>query len=872
MPPSSSPFAVDAAAPATRYGEGVFIKAATTLLPLKDTSNSSLSLVPAAAPPQAAALQALLLHWLLQPQLTAAGLPCVPEVLLLRLLPQVIAANSIRTLTQAAHWGSVWPLMQLSEPGAGPQASPSSLAGSRAPHSNSQWQLAEPQVDAVVQSQAWCGFSGVPVVWLAHVAAAAAAKLVHGTSSSSFSSSSSSAQLSEGAAAAAHDARAVLTALLRGLQPTEPLLLLLMDEVRLLEPQLAGMAASTTAAEPWKQQLQQLLLEAYSGTALQPASLADCIHRSLRCMWPSSAGHQHSVSIQQQQVLNAAAALLAALPAEQLQQELHTLAALADDHAAAAATQQHSTEYGTGLGSILAATAAAADPAQAAAMLSALPMPYWAEAWAVFVSPVTGSFCWTRRQLAATLLARTPATSASAGWLQLKAAWDVVAAHFNLQAVVEEIATRPAAAAAVSSSGSSSSPGQPPQQQLKPFDSAKPYTYKPGVPFAGDGWDQAEDTSTARPEARATCFAGSLGAFVAEVLLSAPLPTAASHIAALVETLPAQAFARVAAAVVPRLVAALDSLGPGLSDPQAFAPGQAEPWTAASPALLGYGGSQGFASLAKSLFKLYDSFPELPEAPWAMQLVAAAAPHLPLDRLPQLLTAAAGLAPQLVQMPWVPGAHGLSSSDESSPDLSAVQQLELVVAAAASGRDNVALQHMLAMLVRRLPLKEAHIAFRVLQRLSAAGPYQQLTYAAIEEASSALRQRCDDAAGAAAAAPRSSKGTQTDSEVVWQLGQSAAAADSPPEAHRVLSSFIKAWGSSGSSSSAASIGNSSSSSAGISSEASVQNLYEADRLLVRKLSGLVSDVPAAPPQGSWPMDAMHVSHERTCQHAGKKHL
>jgi len=75
------------------------------------------------------------------------------------------------------------------------------------------------------------------------------------------------------------------------------------------------------------------------------------------------------------------------------------------------------------------------------------------------------------------------------------------------------------------------------------------------------------------------------------------------------------------------------------------------------------------------------------------------------------------------------------------------------------------------------------------------------------------------------------------------------------------SSSTIAAGVSNSSSSAASVANSNSS-AGISSEARVQDVYDADRLLVRKLSGLVSDVPAAPPQGSWPMDAMHVSRER----------
>jgi hypothetical protein len=519
-------------------------------------------------------------------------------------------------------------------------------------------------------------------------------------------------------------------------------------------------------------------------------------------------------------------------------------------------------------------------------MLAALPMPFFADVWAVFVIPAAGCFCWNRQQLAATLLGivspTAPAaagTSVSSNWGKLTAAWGVVAAHFNLQAVVQEVAGRPTAAPSSSRSSSSSTSVPPYEPGSKPFNDAVPYKYTPGLPFVGDTWDQSPTAAAAaaaaaaqEPIAPVACFAGSLGAFLCEVLAQAPLPVAAAHIAAVSEVLPAQAFARVAAVLVPRLVNALDSLehvGQGSTSTAPAGQGLLGPTT------------PGLKGLSKGLMKLYRSIPELPDAPWAMQLLAAAAPALPLDLLPQLVSTAGQLAPQLKQMPWVPGAVSSSSSgsNDSSPELSAVEQLELVVAAAATGHDSMALQHMLGMLVRQLPLKEAHVVFRVLQGVFAtAKPYQQLPYTAVEEASSLLRQRCAEAAAEPAAvsdrqdrrvsstAPfrSSSSGNNSSSsvtspraratveadDVVWQLGQSAAAADAPAAAQQALGSYVQNWGS-------ADTANGSGS--GVTAGGVDGDVFAADRELVRHLSEVVSDIPAAPPAGSWPMDAMHVS-------------
>jgi hypothetical protein len=731
------------------------------------------------------------------------------------------------------------------------------------------------------------------------VAAAAAAKIIHGTSSTSSSSSSYSRQLSQGAAAAAADARAVLCAVIRGLEPAEPQLMLLLQAVQQLQPGLAGLTAGSTAELVWKQQLQQLLLEAYSGTALPATTLADLIYRSMCTTWrlgQDGSDAVHTPSTQQQQVLDAAAAVLAALPAQQLQKELHTLLCLHQETAAGPQGRvgpppQHQAV----LGSILAATAAVAEPAQAAAMLAVLSMPFWADAWATFVSPAAGSFCWSRQQLVSTMQGIYPSAAAVAAaggassigntWGQLQAAWEAVAAHFNLQEVVAEVSTRPRAPATFPTGPDSTYSGiaasSPVQPTSKPFDSIsnRPYSYRPGVPFSGDGWDQ--DEGPTYPAPAVACFSGTLGALVSAVLSSAPLPVAAAHIAALAEALPAQAFARVAAVLVPRLVSALDTLGTTTAweIPTASATLAGPAWGSPSTAS-GVSTGLGQHSLGNSLLKLYGSLPELPEAPYAMQLLATAAPHLPLDRLPQLITTASRLASQLREMPWLPGAHCLSSREgvqshdsyDSSPEPTAISQLELVVAAAASGRDSMGLQHMLAMMVRQLPLKEAHVAFRVLQGLQGFSPSAglglgaaqvagvsartQLPYTAVEEASCILRQRCDDTSAAAAGAVSDSgelrvvpkSVTPQGGEVVWQLGQSAAAAETPAAAREALGSFVQGWGSTPAADAA---DNSEDSSSG--------GQDDADREVVRRLAEIVSDMPHAPPAGSWPMDAMHVS-------------
>jgi hypothetical protein len=603
------------------------------------------------------------------------------------LLPELAATCSLQHLGAAARWGPVWPLTRL--------ADTTAAAGSH------DWQVAQPGLAASLQSHAWCGFSGVPLPWLAHVVVAAAGALAppvtHG--------STSSTQLATGAAAAANDARAVLRALVNGLVPVEPLLLLLMHHV--LQQQTGER----------QQQVLQLLLEAYCGSTLPTATFADVIHRSFVSML---AGSEAPAPHHQQQVVDAAAALLAVLPLAQLQAEVAALVGLTGSGDAPAAPL---------LQRVAAAVAAAADPAQMTVLLAALPMPHWADAWAAAVSPVGGSFCWARPQLA-TALAGLNASSTA----QLKAAWSVVAAHFGLQAVGQEVKHRAGAAAATAS-----------------------------VP----------------------CFAGSLGAFAGKVLALTPLPAAAAHIAALAEVLPADAFVRVASALLP------------VADSE---------W--ASP-------------VQRSLLRLYGSLPELPDTPLALQLCAAAAPHLALDQVPALITAAAAMAPRWQHMPWLPGAAAGSSGSDSQPEVSPAQQAELLVAAATSGRDNVAQQHMLAMLARRLPLAEAEDALRVMHARV------ELPYAAAEEAAAILRQRQETAAA-----------SRLEGEAVWQLGQSNATGAG---ASAGLGDYVSSW-------------------PRRSSSSVVQDSQEGDRQLVRRLSELIADIPAAPPAGSSVlMDAMHVS-------------
>ncbi|WIA13236.1 hypothetical protein OEZ85_006826 [Tetradesmus obliquus] len=100
-----------------RRGRPSFLSAAKHLLPLNEPSDPYLTASLGAMQP-AGVLQALLLHWLLLPQLALAGLPALPEALLPQLLPEVVAALSSRQLQLAARWSEVWRITLLQQPAA----------------------------------------------------------------------------------------------------------------------------------------------------------------------------------------------------------------------------------------------------------------------------------------------------------------------------------------------------------------------------------------------------------------------------------------------------------------------------------------------------------------------------------------------------------------------------------------------------------------------------------------------------------------------------------------------------------------------------------------------------------------------------------
>jgi hypothetical protein len=182
---------------------------------------------------------------------------------------------------------------------------------------------------------------------------------------------------------------------------------------------------------------------------------------------------------------------------------------------------------------------------------------------------------------------------------------------------------------------------------------------------------------------------------------------------------------------------------------------------------------------------------------------------------------------------WPMSGSSSSSSggggDGSGAALDAQGHFEMIVAAAAAGRDSAALQQMLAVLVRQLPAAQAQLALDVL-----GGGVSDAAFAA---ATATLQQRKDHtAAGAAADA--------FDGQVVWQLGQSdAAAADNTADAAAATAAVAR-WGAEDQDDSAA---------------AAAAAGFAADQVLVREVVRLVEAIPTAVPAGSLPMDAMQVS-------------
>jgi hypothetical protein len=852
-----------------RHGKSSFMAIAQHMLPLNEPSDPYLTASLGAMQP-AGVLQALLLHWLLLPQLAFAGLPALPEKLLMQLLRDVVAVLSSRQLQMAARWSEVWRLTQLQQPAVRSTDGAAAMPGLSAGAAAAGLVVHEPMFDSSVASNAWCGFAGISVSHIAHVfscAADALLPMLPEENSSNSGQQQQQRQLSQGAAAAAGQLRAVAKALLLGLEPMQPMLLLVLQQLLLASPVTAsatsGSSSSSASALPAQRQLQllQILLEAGSSSPLQVMSLAELVDSSFSTVFkPSSSNSSEwgdAAGIESQHILlRAAVDVLAALPADQLQQELQQLL---DLQASRYSSSSSSQPFSHAVYMLCLSLAERAEPAQAVALLAALPMPAWAAVWAKFVSPTAGAFCWTRRQLAAVLAGVTAAdllpkvegtlwgtrtaaassvtASSGSGWQKLEAAWAVVCAHFALGEVRQELQRRVEARAASSSSSS----------------------YVQGAPFIGDGWEQAGSTTanSAAAAAGVTSFDGSLGAFVDEVLQLLAPPTAACHVAALVEVMPVDAFARLAAQLLP--ATAFDAASAAAGDAASAAP--------------------SIPGLQKSLLKLYSSVAQQPDAATAVQLLAAAALQLPIDRLPAFLKAAWEVCGGLQRMPWLSGAAGpgtfgvgaaasvgggtgadsrvkdvrystgyawnnawpMSSSSSSggggggdgdgSTALGAQEHFELIVAAAAAGKDSAALQQMLAVLVRQLPVDQAQLALDVL-----GGGVSDAAFAA---ATDSLQQRKKHAAAT---------GPMADAfagQVVWQMGQSdAAAADDTTNAAAAAAAVAK-WGAEKDQDDSA-------------AAAAAAAGFAADQVLVREVVQLVDAIPAAVPAGSLAMDAMQV--------------
>jgi hypothetical protein len=829
-------------------------------MPLNEPSDPFLTASLGATQP-AAVLQALLLHWLLLPQLALAGLPALPEPLLLQLLQEVVAALSSRQLQLTARWSEVWRLTQLQPPTAAVAGDSVATASATAEAAGQVFDVHAPTFESSVASGAWGGVSGISASHVAHVISCVADALMPVPANTAATAVGSDGQqgcqqhqrqLSQGSAAAAAEARAVTKALLLGQEPMQPLLLLVMQQVLLLQPasEVGSDRSSNGGAATAARQLQllQLLLEAGSSSPLRVMSLAEVIDNSFSSVFKRSSGSSSSgwgdaSSIEQQHLLlHAAVDVLAILPAQQLQHELQQLLELQADR-----SSSNKQLFSQPVYRLFISLAERADPAQAAVLLAVLAMPAWAAVWATFVSPTAGAFCWTRQQLAAALVHAAAAevqqktegmlwgvrkaagssvsasSSGSSGWQKLEAAWAVVCAHFALGDVKQELQNHFKSSSSSSSSSSS---------------------YVPGVPFIGDGYDQAVDTSAESAAAAAAgpaAFAGSLSTFVEEVVLQLPPAAAACHVAALVEVLPVDAFARLAVQLLP---------------PTAFG-------TAASTA----DAAAPLAGLQKALLRLYSSIANLPDAATAVQLLAAAAPQLPIDRLPAFLVAGYEVCEGLQRMRWLPGAAGIGATagydvgweganevkdahyntgyawnnawtmsnrggGDGAVALGAQEHFELLVAAAAPGRDSAALQQMLAVLVQQLPVGLAQLAVDVLGG--------GVSDAAFVAAKAMLQQRKQLSSASTAGAGGNAASTGFESQVVWQMGQNdAAAADNTSK----TAAAVARWGVETHVDAAA---------------AAAASGFAADQVLVREVVQLVEAIPAAVPAGSFPMDAMQV--------------
>jgi hypothetical protein len=167
------------------------------------------------------------------------------------------------------------------------------------------------------------------------------------------------------------------------------------------------------------------------------------------------------VSVDQRQVVDAAASILvgllaapqvAVVPAsgteQQQQQQEGVVSGGAPGSQAAGAQQQgqHSMQGADTSASSSPSPQEAlfweADPEQAAGLLQLLPLPEWSIAFAVFVDPVKGSFCWDQHQVAAAIAAAArmqPPDGRYGRQQYILAAWQVVAAQSNMAVVLDEL-------------------------------------------------------------------------------------------------------------------------------------------------------------------------------------------------------------------------------------------------------------------------------------------------------------------------------------------------------------------------------------------------------------------------------------------------
>ena len=448
----------------------------------RNTTINRTSTYPHGPPPPPAGLQALLLHWMLQPQLAAAGLPHLPSSLLPELLVEAVARSSREQLNAVPRWGVAWPVTMLDLQGSCGVTTAAVAGGVEVATAAELLQLQQQQqqqqqgmtgvatardfmdkqqqhtVHQLLQLSVWGGAgdgsdcssatgnlsdtSSATAAHLAGVLAAARAVL------------QDSARIDKQYSLNRHGVsglRAVAGALVRHLAPRAPLLLLVAEQL-LQQQQVRNHA---TASE-----LLELVLQGCSSSALHAPTLSCVIAEAVAVLQPAGDSSSSSSSsgrglFSYSQVVDATVAVLLALPPHEMlqvvanvQEELQlqpNMSAAAVIAAASVCTAGNSTSSRV-WGDVVVALCSSCNPDQAVALLQVLQLPYWATAFAIFASPVEGAFSYCcgapLAQFVATATMERKVFSKAMPRCSFKkaaAAWQVLLAHYSHQEVVAEV-------------------------------------------------------------------------------------------------------------------------------------------------------------------------------------------------------------------------------------------------------------------------------------------------------------------------------------------------------------------------------------------------------------------------------------------------